>query len=294
MPIASQIRHQIESTLSQKIPSALTVHPRMIRPTSPSGIGALDDLSGGGIPIGALSEMTGPECSGRTSAALALIARLTETNKVCAWIDVSNAFDPVSAAAVGVNLRKVLWVRCGARRSAEIESTRQFALPDKYLVPRPIKRGLHGGGFGPHPRNEVRGMANAVGDLLAPRCAAPQRRPRPLHEVCVPSFEATTRIVRSSRRSRHYDAIEQGIRSVDLILQTGGFSAVVLDLGSVAREFVARVELSTWHRFRLAAEKTQAIVVLLTQHSCTKSSSELQLCFSSATEDGDELTVFSG
>ena len=35
-----------------------------------------------------------------------LIGRLTEVGKVCAWIDVSNAFDPASAAAVGVNLER--------------------------------------------------------------------------------------------------------------------------------------------------------------------------------------------
>src|ERR1700754_4446316 len=113
MTTASQIRNQVESTLSPKIPSALTPQTRMVRPVMATGIESLDDLLRGGFPLGALSEMTGPECSGRTSAALSVIARLTEVGKVCAWIDVSNTFDPASAAAVGADLTKLLWVRCG-------------------------------------------------------------------------------------------------------------------------------------------------------------------------------------
>jgi len=183
--------------------------------------------------------MTGPECSGRTSVALSLIARLTEANKVCAWIDTSNTFDPGSAAAVGVDLAKLLWVRCGVQRATESQASRRFVL------------------------------------------------------TCEPNIEAATRTVRTSRRPKHYDTIEQGLRSADLILQTGGFSALVLDLGSIAPEHVSRIELSTWHRYRVAAERTQAMVLLLTQYPCAKRSSELQLRFSSATESEDETTVFS-
>jgi recombination protein RecA len=226
--------------------------------------------------------------------ALSLMARLTEADKVCAWIDVSNAFDPASAAAVGVDLTKLLWVRCGIRHSRETQPGKWFVLPEKYLVPRSIKRGLHGGGFGPHPRTEVRGMATAVEDLLTPRCTEPQCHQRPLNKVCESNPEVTTRAVRASRRAKDYDAIDQGIRSADLVLQTGGFSAVVLDMGNIAPEVVSRIELATWQRYRLAAERTQSSILLLTQYPCAKSSSELQLRFSSAIEAGGEKTVFTG
>jgi len=33
-----------------------------------------------------VSELTGPECSGRTSVALSFLARISEADKVCAWI----------------------------------------------------------------------------------------------------------------------------------------------------------------------------------------------------------------
>jgi RecA/RadA recombinase len=59
----------------------------MMRPVIATGIANLDDLLGGGLPVGALSELTGPECSGRTSAGLSFVAQITEACKVCAWIE---------------------------------------------------------------------------------------------------------------------------------------------------------------------------------------------------------------
>jgi hypothetical protein len=293
MSSAITIRMQVESALARKIPSALTPPPKIVRPVVETGIEPLDDLLQGGLPVGAVSELIGPECSGRTSMALSFLARVTDANKVCAWIDVSNTFDPASAAALGVNLKKLLWIRCGVQQAETARRTQRFLLPEKYFNPSPIKKGLHGGGFGPHPRREVRGLSDAVGDLFAPRCAEPQHRPRPQKESTEPSSISVTQTVRATRRARQYDAIEQGIRSADLLMQTGGFSAIVLDLGSIAPEYVARVELSTWHRYRLAAERTQSSVLLLTQHPCAKSSSELQLRFSSHYEI-ENTTVFNG
>lgn len=39
---------------------------------------------------------------------------------------------------------------------------------------------------------------------------------------------------------------EQALGAQDLLLQGGGFSAIVLDMGGVAPEYVSRVELSIW------------------------------------------------
>jgi recombination protein RecA len=113
MPSATALRNQIEDTLAKRIPSALTPAPRIIRPVSPSGIGPVDDLLEGGLPLGAITEITGSESSGRTSFALSFIAQITKTEKVCAWIDLSDTLHPESAAAVGVELQRLLWVRCG-------------------------------------------------------------------------------------------------------------------------------------------------------------------------------------
>jgi recombination protein RecA len=145
---SSSIRLQIESALSQKIPSALTPAPKLIRPIAATGIEAVDAVLQGGLSIGAVSELVGPECSGRTSLALSFLARITQAAKVFAWIDVSNTFDPLSAAALGVDLSRLLWIRCGVATASTTNSTsRLFSLPEKYLVPAPGKKGLHGGGF---------------------------------------------------------------------------------------------------------------------------------------------------
>ncbi len=293
MPAASTIRLQIETALAGKIPSALTPRPKMVRPLVETGIEPLDDLLEGGLPVGAVSELIGAECSGRTSVALSFLARVTEAGKVCAWIDISNAFDPTSAAAVGINLKKLLWVRCGAGQAITARAGRRFLLPEAYFTPSSIKKGLHGGGFGPHPRTEVRGLSEAVGELFVPRCAEPQHRPRPQKQSTEPGLTPVTRAVRSPRRARQYDAIEQGLRSADLLLQTGGFGAIVLDIGSIAPEYAARIELSTWHRYRLAAEHTQSSILLLSQYPCARSSSELQLRLS-AQEISEGTTVFTG
>jgi hypothetical protein len=77
--------------------------------------------------------------------------------------------------------------------------------------------------------------------------------------------------------ARPWGRIEQALRVTDLLLQAGGFGAIVLDLGSLAPEHVSRIPLETWFRYRAGAERTQASVVLLTQYPCAKSSAGLVL-----------------
>jgi len=300
MPTTATIRTQIEAALAHKIPSALTPAHKMIRPVAETGIQSLDNLLQGGLPIGAVSELVGPECSGRTDIALSFVAHLTQASKVCAWIDASNNFDPISAAAAGVDLARLLWVRCGAVQEAVKRVTRGFVLPDKYLVPHPAKQGLYGGGFGSHPRGEAKGLSDAVGGLLspqsfAPRCAEPQRRVQEAKPRFIASDEP---VVSASQRhspvSKPWARIEQALGAADLLLQGGGFSAVVLDMAGLAPEFVSRIQLSTWFRYRAAAERTQSSVLLLTQHACAKSSAELLLHLQPAKAIGEEATVFTG
>jgi hypothetical protein len=299
MTSASALRFQIESTLAQRIPSALTPAPKMIRPVAATGIELLDDLLGGGLPIGAISELAGPECSGRTSAAISFLARTTQAAKVCAWIDVSNAFDPASAAAAGVDLARLLWVRCGVSQVDTACQSHNFVLPASYYAPPSVKKGLHGGGFGSHPRNEVKGLSDAVAGLLqreviAPRCAEPQHRARPVQKSFEPSHRPFPTARQASRSSKPWSRIEQALRTTDLLLQGGGFSAIVLDMGGLAPEFVSRVPLATWFRYRAAAERTQSNILLLTQHACAKSSAELVLRLHRAEALCDEATVFTG
>lgn len=301
MPSAATIRLQIEAKLAHKIPSALTPTPKFIRPVVPTGVSEVDTLLEGGLPVGAITEMIGPESSGRTAIALSLLRYLTHAGRVCAWVDVSDTLSPESAAAEGVDLSRLLWARCGVFQSQVKPSAGyKFSLPEKYLVPAMIKKGLHGGGFGKHPRNEGKGLSEAVSGLLRPaviepRCAEPQRRIRPEREIFTPQPQAhvphsNTRITSGKPWAR----IEQALRVTDLLLQAGGFSAIVLDMASIAPEHATRVPLATWFRYRAAAKRTQAVFLLLTQHSCAKSSGELLLRFLPGESRDDEAVVFMG
>lgn len=302
MPSAAAIRAQIEDALANRIPSALTPTPRVIRQVGLTGIQTVDELLEGGLPLGAITEMVGQESSGRTSFALSFIARMTQAARVCAWIDVSNALHPESVAAAGVDLSRLLWVRCGVPISSSVQQSSQngFALPEKYLIPPPIKKGLHGGGFGPHPRVEVKGLSDAVGGLLhqeitAPRCAEPQPRVRYEKEVVapyVPQRPANNR--KTIAIGKPWSRIDQALRVTDLLLQGGGFSAIVLDMGGIAPEHVSRVPLSTWFRYRAAAERSQASILLLTQHACAKSSAGLVLRLQPGKALHEERTVLTG
>ncbi len=302
MPSAAIIRHQIEAALAHRIPSALTPIARTIRPIAATGIRNVDELLDGGLPLGAITEIVGPECSGRTSLALSFVARMTQAGKVCAWIDVSNALHPESAAALGVDLDRLLWVRCGVSNPASVQPSSQsnFALPDKYLVPPPVKKGLYGGGFGPHPRGEVKGLPNAVSILfrpeaIAPRCAEPQRKLKVERDAFVPS---PLQPVKNTRRpvpsGKPWSRLDQALRVTDLLLQAGGFSSIVVDMGNIAPEFASRVPLATWFRYQAVAERSQASLLLLTQQACSKSSAGLVLQLQPDHALQNESTVFTG
>jgi recombination protein RecA len=77
-----------------------------------SGIPALDALIGG-WPRGCLSEICGPASSGRTGILLAALAASTQKGEVCALVDAGDTLHPASAKAAGVEMARVLWVRCG-------------------------------------------------------------------------------------------------------------------------------------------------------------------------------------
>ena len=301
MPAATALRIQIESALARRIPSALTPVPRVVRPTVPTGLAELDELLRGGLPLGAITELVGPECSGRTAVALSFVARGMAEEKVCAWIDVSDALCPESAMAAGVDLKRLLWVRCGVANAGErLSREGKFALSPKYFVPPPIKKGLHGGGFGPHPRSEVKGLSEAVNGLLqqdriVPRCSEPQRKLRTAREM--PQSVPATQL-RNTKRAvtsiSPFTRIEQALRVTDLLLQAGGFGAIVLDLGSIAPEHATRVPAATWFRYRAAAERTHASIVLLTQYPCAKSSAELVLRMEAGKPVEETATLFTG
>src|ERR1700687_2198494 len=89
--------------------SRLEIRPAPERVSS--GIREIDELPGG-LPRGCLSEICGPASSGRTSVLLSALAAATRRQEVCALVDTTDALDVVSAAAMGVELERLLWIRC--------------------------------------------------------------------------------------------------------------------------------------------------------------------------------------
>jgi hypothetical protein len=197
MSSATALRLQIERSLERRFPAALTPAPRILREVAATGIPEVDAQLEGGLPVGAISEVIGPRSSGRTSLALAFASRRTAEERACAWVDVSDALDPVSAAANGMILRRLLWVRCG--------------------------------------------------DTVA------------------------------SAKAKRWTQLDQALRATDLLLQAGGFSALVLDLGDTVREQAGRIPLATWFRFRQAADRTQCSLVVLGREAYAQSAAAVVL-----------------
>jgi hypothetical protein len=105
------LRSDIEHALAGRVVAPFTYRGRNALPTVPIGIAEIDELTGG-LPRGALTEIYGPACSGRTSLLFSALAARTAQGESCALIDGCDTFDPHSAEAAGVDLKKLLWVRC--------------------------------------------------------------------------------------------------------------------------------------------------------------------------------------
>lgn len=71
--------------------------------------------------------------------------------------------------------------------------------------------------------------------------------------------------------------LEAALKSTDYLLNAGGFRYVLLDLTDVRPEIISRVPYSYWFRFRLAAEKTQTVFLLVTPVPCAGSSSSVSV-----------------
>jgi hypothetical protein len=84
---------------------------------------------------GAITELVGPLYSGRTSMLVRCLRAVTRAGGLAALVDVDDAFDPRSAAAAGVELRRVLWIRGGGgRREALVAADLLARCPGFALV----------------------------------------------------------------------------------------------------------------------------------------------------------------
>jgi recombination protein RecA len=170
------LRKQIEAEL----PAAFAVYKRKELGCIPTGIGQIDrEIQG--VPLHALTEICGSNyaSSGKTSVLLSLLAHASRDH-FCALVDAGDSFDPISGQAAGIQLGRLLWVRCGKSKA---------------------------------------------------------------------------------RLGR----LEQAFKVADILLQSGGFGLIAVDLSGIAEQRVRRVPLSSWFRFSRVIEKQAAALVFIEQ-----------------------------
>jgi hypothetical protein len=207
---AALLQHFSKQSPVAAIAPASRLEVRPAPETASSGIPQIDALTGG-LPRGCLTEICGPESSGHTTMMVAALAAATRRQETCALIDASDSFDPLSAAAAGVNLKRLLWVRCGS-----------------------------------------------------PSRAMSQKR-RPAGSL------------QEWQQHRMEDPVEQALRAADLLLQSGGFGMVALDLAGVPVKMARRIPLTTWFRFRRAVENKPTILLVTGIQPCAESCASLSL-----------------
>jgi hypothetical protein len=189
-----------------------------------TGIPEIDAMTGG-IPRGCLTEIYGPASSGKTTVLIATFAAATQRDEPCVLIDATDSFDPVSGSSAGLDLNKLLWIRCGGNvRSKSVSSLARANDISKANRQQPT----------------------ANDDFLA-------------------------------RKLRNYNEyrLEQVLKATDLILQSGGFGLVALDLAGISEKFVRRIPLASWFRFQRAVEHTKTALLVISEIPCAQTCSAL-------------------
>jgi recombination protein RecA len=112
----------------------------------PMDVAALDACLRGGLPRGQLSELAGPRSSGRMTLFLQMVAAATQRGEIAALVDTLDRLDVASAAAAGVDLSRLLWIR-----GQEIAGRVGPSGPTERAIDRALKAlnlVLQAGGFG--------------------------------------------------------------------------------------------------------------------------------------------------
>lgn len=82
------------------------------------------DSAAGGLPRGGMTEIYGAPSTGRTSLLLSILAQATALREeICALVDAEDVFDPRAAARAGVQLHRLLWVRCNHSAEQALKAT---------------------------------------------------------------------------------------------------------------------------------------------------------------------------
>lgn len=73
------------------------------------------------------------------------------------------------------------------------------------------------------------------------------------------------------------NGVEQAIRSADLLVHSGGWGVLVLDLSDIRAEMMRKVPLSYWYRFKRAVENTPTVFIVLASEPYAKNCASMVL-----------------
>ena len=99
---------KLDRTLTTTLPSWEWTDPSLLLPMD---VPLVDACLRGGLPRGQLSELSGPCSSGRMTLLLQLMSAATRRGEIVALVDTCDRLDVASAAAAGVDLDRMLWIR---------------------------------------------------------------------------------------------------------------------------------------------------------------------------------------
>ena len=150
-PGESEALRQLRKTLDPSIAMKVRSGAELLRYTAnsdrpaliPTTLPPLDALLGGGLQRGKLIELISRRAAGRFSIVMSALVAATTMGEAAALIDLGDHFDPQLAAADGVDLRRLLWVRPKtvkeAVMSAEMITATGFQLVILDLGLHPVK-----------------------------------------------------------------------------------------------------------------------------------------------------------
>jgi hypothetical protein len=109
-------------------------------------------------------------------------------------------------------------------------------------------------------------------------------------------IQAETRVSRNSkfmeaRASSPVLRLEQVLKTTDLILQSGGFGLVALDLAGIPEKYARRIPLASWFRFQRAVEHTKTALLVISEFPYAQTCAALLVKLSSAKNQGCPILV---
>src|ERR1700678_4052859 len=242
-----------------------------------SGIAAINALTGG-WPRGCLTEICGPASSGRTTLLLAALAAATRRGEFCVLVDASDALHPRSAADAGVDLDRLLWVRCGEDAPQKLHPKPSHSKLGCPISLAPFAREV---GVQEVRIRKVGEREAGVQDLeLSAEAAFDSNRIGVQKNGLKKTGWKETRLKENSFKEASWQPdrrLEQALHATDLLLESGGFGLIVLDLSDLPPQQARRIPLTTWFRFRRAVENTSTVLLAMEQHPIAGSCSSLQI-----------------